>query len=138
MRKSYRSLAALLLSTFFSIAAFTQTIITGTVRNSINKDVIPAASITVKGGRAGTYSDEKGNFKLVTNQTPPITLVVSSAGGYETLEIEVRNASISRVSYPPADETTNVIGGYETLEIEVRNASDNLQVELKPGAFLTS
>src|ERR1700730_210148 len=106
MRKSYRSLAALLLSTFFSIAAFTQTIITGTVRNSINKDVIPAASITVKGGRAGTYSDEKGNFKLVTNQTPPITLVVSSAGGYET------------------------------LEIEVRNASDNLQVELKPGASL--
>src|SRR2546423_6816598 len=106
MRKSYRSLAALLLSTFLSIAAFTQTTITGNVRNSINKDVIPAASITVKGGRAGTYTDERGNFKLITNQTPPFTLVISSAGGYET------------------------------QEIEVKNATDNIQAELKPGASL--
>ena len=90
MRKSYRSLAALLLSTFLSIAAFAQTTITGNVRNSTNKDVIPATSITVKGGTAGTYADERGNFRLVTNQKPPFTIVVSFVG-FETQEIEVKN-----------------------------------------------
>ena len=89
MRKSYRSLAALLLSTFFSIAAISQTTITGNVRNSTTKDVIPAVSVIVKGGIAGTYSDERGNFKLVTNQKPPFTIVISSVG-FETQEIEVK------------------------------------------------
>jgi outer membrane receptor protein involved in Fe transport len=92
MRKSYRSLAALLLFTFFSIAAIAQTTITGNVRNSTNKDVIPAVSVIVKGGTTGTYTDEKGNFKLVTNQKPPFTIVVSSVG-FETQEFQVKSES---------------------------------------------
>jgi len=92
MRKSYRSLAALLLSTFLSIAAFAQTTITGNVRNSNNKDVVPAVSVTVKGGTAGTYTDERGNFKLTTNQKPPFTIIISSVS-FVTQEIEVKSES---------------------------------------------
>jgi len=92
MGKSLRSLAALLLSSFFSIAAIAQTTITGNVRNSTTKDVIPAVSVIVKGGIAGTYTDEKGNFKLVTNQKPPFTIVISSVG-FETQEFSVKSES---------------------------------------------
>jgi len=92
MRKSYRSLAALMLSTFLSVAAFAQSTITGNVRNNTNKDVIPAVSVTVKGGTSGTFTDERGNFKLVTNQKPPFTIVISSVG-FEAKEFEVKNES---------------------------------------------
>ena len=92
MRKSYRSLAALTLSIFLSITAFAQTTITGNVRNNTNKDVIPAVSVIVKGGTAGTFTDEKGNFKLVTSQKPPFTIVISSVG-FETQELEVKSES---------------------------------------------
>jgi hypothetical protein len=53
MRKSHRSLAALLLSTFLSVTALSQSTITGNIRNSSNKEVLPAVSIVVKGGTAG-------------------------------------------------------------------------------------
>src|SRR5690606_32661624 len=66
--------------------------INGTIRNSTNKDVVPAVSVTVKGSTTGTFSDEKGNFKLVTTQRPPLTLVFSSIG-YETQEVTVTNAA---------------------------------------------
>ncbi len=92
MRKSYRSLAAMMLFIFISVIALAQSTITGNVRNSANKDVIPAVSVTVKGGTAGTFTDERGNFKLVTNQKPPFTLLISSVG-FETQEVAVTSES---------------------------------------------
>ena len=93
MRKSFRFLGALLLIAIFPIAALAQSItISGNVRNSSNKDVVPAVSITIKGTSAGTFSDEKGNFKLVTTQKPPFTLVFTSVG-YESQEVNVNSAA---------------------------------------------
>lgn len=66
--------------------------ISGTIRNSSNKDVVPAVSITVKGTNTGTFSDEKGHFRIVTSQRPPLTIVISSIG-FETQEINVTNAN---------------------------------------------
>ncbi|MEI9809172.1 MAG: hypothetical protein WDO16_15660 [Bacteroidota bacterium] len=56
MRKSYRFLAASLIASLFSIAAFAQTTITisGNVRNSSSKEGVPAVSVIVKGTSLGT------------------------------------------------------------------------------------
>ena len=87
---------------FLSIAAFAQSTITGNVRNSNNKDVIPAVSVTVKGGTAGTFTDERGNFKLVTNAKPPFTIIISSVA-FETQELEVKSESdVIQVDLKPA------------------------------------
>ena len=92
MRKSYRYLAAFIVSAMFSMAALAQTVtITGNVRNTSNKDVIPAVSVTIKGSSAGTFTDDKGNFRLVTTQQPPFTIVITSVG-YEPKEVQVSSA----------------------------------------------
>lgn len=93
--RSFRYVAALLnllLIAAFSYSQIQTYTITGTIRNSTNKDVVPAVSVTVKGSSTGTFSDERGNFKLVISQRPPLTLVFSSIG-YESQEITVTNAA---------------------------------------------
>lgn len=93
MRRSLLRLAALISLIFSTLAAFTQTItITGNVRNSLSKDAVPAVSVTIKGTGIGTFTDEKGNFKLVTAQKPPFTLVFTSIG-YDAYEMSISNAS---------------------------------------------
>lgn len=102
MRKSFRFLAALLFVSFCSLAAVAQVTITGNVRNGTNKDVVPAVSVTIKGSTVGTYTDEKGNFKLTTNQKPPFTLVFTSIG-FEAQEVVVNNASdVVQVDFVPS------------------------------------
>lgn len=92
MRKSYRYLGAFIISAMLSLAAVAQTVtITGNIRNTTNKDVLPAVSVTVKGSSAGTFTDDKGNFRLVTNQQPPFTIVVTSVG-FEPKEVPVTSA----------------------------------------------
>lgn len=103
MRRSFRSLAALLFVSVISLAAVAQSIsITGNVRNGLNKDVVPAVSVTIKGSSTGTFTDEKGNFKLNTTQKPPFTLVFTSIG-YESQEINVTSATeVIQVDFTPA------------------------------------
>lgn len=92
MRKSYRYLAAFVFSAVFSLAALAQSVtITGNVRNSLDKNVVPAVSVTIKGSTVGTFTDDKGNFRLTTNQQPPFTLVITSVG-YEAKEVQVTSA----------------------------------------------
>lgn len=106
MRRSFRSLAALLLLAFCSLAAVAQSVtISGNVRNGTNKDVVPAVSVAIKGSSSGTFTDEKGNFKLTTNQKLPLTLVFTSVG-------------------------------YESQEVTVNNANDNIQVDFVPSSTL--
>lgn len=106
MRSRFRYQAALISTLLFITAiahAQIQTYtITGTIRNSTNKDVVPAVSVAVKGSTTGTFSDERGNFKLVTTQRPPLTLVFTSIG-YESQEIAVNNAAEAvEVNFVPA------------------------------------
>lgn len=93
MRKSIRHLAAFFLSLSFTLAAVGQsTTITGNVKNSSTSEVIPAVSVTIKGSTQGTFTDEKGNFRLTVNQQPPFTLVFSTVG-YSDKEVQVTSAS---------------------------------------------
>ena len=103
MRKSLRYFAILCVANILSMAAFAQnTTITGNIKNSSTGDDVPAVSITVRGSNAGTYTDEKGNFKLNADAPPPVTLVISSIG-YELKEVQVTSASATiDVSLTPA------------------------------------
>ena len=103
MRRSFRLLGSVAFFSLLTIAAFAQsTTITGNVRNGSNKDVVPAVSVTIKGTGAGTYTDERGNFRITTNQKLPITLVFTSVG-YELQEKTVNNASENvQVDFVPA------------------------------------
>ena len=66
------------------------TTVTGSVKNSSGSG-ISAVSVTIKNGTAGTYTDEKGNFRLVTNAKPPFTIVISSVG-YAAQEVSITSA----------------------------------------------
>nr|MDQ6890328.1 TonB-dependent receptor [Bacteroidota bacterium] len=103
MRKKLRLFILLITTNIFSIVAFAQnTFINGNVKNSSTGDDIPAVSVTVKGSGSGTYTDEKGNFKLLSGVRPPLTLVISSIG-YELKEVPVSDASsFVNVSLNPA------------------------------------
>ena len=92
MRKVTSYLVPFLLANVITIAAFAQNVtISGNVRNSSTKEGAGAVSITIKGGETGTYTDDKGNFKISVKSLP-VTLLISSVG-YELQEITVTKAS---------------------------------------------
>ena len=69
--------------------AFSQSVtINGNVRNGNTKEAAGAVSVVVKGGTLGTFTDDKGNFRL-TVRSFPVTLLISSIG-YETKEITIQ------------------------------------------------
>src|SRR5262245_25823355 len=103
MRKSYRFLAALLIAGTFSLVAFSQKeTISGNVRNSSTTESVPAVSVTVKGGKQGTFTDDKGNFSLTVTKLP-VTLVFSSVG-FATKEVEVTSATNLTVDLAPSTQ----------------------------------
>lgn len=84
----------ILLSLCFSLTLIAQeTILSGTLTDATTNEPVSNASVTIKGKRTGTITDNKGAFKLnVTNVPLPFTLVVSSIN-YGTKELQVANAS---------------------------------------------
>ena len=93
---SHMGLVCLAMIMAISANAQTASAISGTVKNSNSSESLSAVSVTVKGGSAGTFTDDKGNFKLVTNQKAPLTLVFSSVG-FESKEVVV-DAKTTNVS----------------------------------------
>lgn len=105
MRNPLSRLAALtFVFVLFSFTAFSQNVltITGNVRQAVTRDRVPAVSVTIKGTSIGTYTDERGNFRLTTTQAPPLVLVFSSIG-FATQEVQVSGAgSAINVDLVPA------------------------------------
>src|ERR1700712_3969714 len=103
MKKSRRYLALMFAALLLCFATIAQSItINGNVKNSSSKDAVPAVSVTIKGSSAGTFTNEKGDFKLTTAQSLPLTLIISSIG-FETKEITVSNLSAPvQVDFVPA------------------------------------
>lgn len=138
MRKSYRFLTASLIASLFSVAAFAQTTITvtGSVRNSSSKEVVPAVSVVVKGTTAGTYTNSNGVFTIkVTNL--PVVLVFSSVN-YDNYEVTVTDASAKlNVDFKP-----NTTMGQEVVVAATRAPTRILEspvtVERMSGANLRS
>src|SRR3984957_15436601 len=93
MKTSTRAIFASLLIFLASNRSLAQTVtVSGKISNGDSKEAVPAASVLIKGGTTGTFSDNHGNFKLSVNHAFPFTLVISSIG-YETKEFEVVSAS---------------------------------------------
>src|SRR6186713_1503653 len=94
MGNSQKKFASILAYVLLSITAYTQTAVTysGSVHNSLTKERVPAVSVTIKGSGAGTFTDDKGSFRLTTVEKPPFILVFSSIG-FETQEVSVSSAS---------------------------------------------
>jgi outer membrane receptor protein involved in Fe transport len=93
MKKCVTYICAMVLTMLVTIPALAQTnTITGVIVNRVNNESLSAVSVLVKGSDAGTFSDDKGNFKIAINQKLPVTLVVSSVG-YALTEIEVASTA---------------------------------------------
>ena len=94
MRKLQIALLASIIYCMAGSNAFAQAqvIINGNIKNSQTKENLSAVSVTIKGSTVGTYSDEKGNFRLVTTRNPPFSVVISSIG-YTDKEVNITSAA---------------------------------------------
>lgn len=109
MRKSYRFLAASLIASLFSLVTLAQTVpVSGTVRNSSSKEVVPAVSVIVKGTNLGTYTDDKGNFKISVSKLP-VTLVFTAVN-FDAYEVTVNDAAEKvEVNFNPNTKIEDVV-----------------------------
>lgn len=78
----------LLASCAYPLFAQTRTTVSGTITSETTKESLSAISVAVKGGVSGTFTDDRGTFKLTTSQKPPFTLVISSVG-YASQEVQI-------------------------------------------------
>lgn len=80
------------------------TTISGTVTDSTTAEPLIGVNILVKGQVIGTISDLGGNFSLVVNHDPPLTLVFSMVG-YSTQELEITDNEVSGLDVQLQEQT---------------------------------
>ena len=103
MKKLFRQFAFLSLTTLLVLSAKGQNsgTVTGNVKNSSNAESLASVSVTLKGSSQGTFTDNKGNFKLSVAQKAPYTLVFTSVG-FANKEVLVDASNKVNVSLTPA------------------------------------
>ena len=106
MRKVTSFLVTFLLANIIIMGVSAQNVtINGNVRNSSTKEGAGAVSVIVKGEDNGTFTDDKGNFRLTVKKLP-VTILISSVG-YELQEVSVSSTSnLVQVEFKP----TNILG----------------------------
>jgi len=83
-----------IVSLFFCGITYSQTSITGSVKDSKNEP-IPGANVKVVGDTAGAVTDGSGNFTLSTTKKPPFDIEVTSIGfGTKKVAISSDNQSV--------------------------------------------
>ena len=103
MKRFLRHFAILFLTTtlVMSTKAQNASTVTGTVKNSSSSEALASVSVTLKGSNQGTFTDNKGNFKLAVSQKAPYTLVFASVG-FANKEVVVDASNKVNVSLTPA------------------------------------
>jgi len=104
MKKCLSHFVSICLSTLIVFTANAQNAssVSGTVKNASTSETIAAVSVTLKGNNSGTYTDDRGNFKLTVSQKTPYTLVFSSVG-FTSKEVVVNgNTGSLSVSLTPS------------------------------------
>lgn len=101
-RLAFFAVLALLLSPIMTFAQGQA--VTGTVRNAQNKESVGAASITIKGTTIGTFTDDKGNFRINVPSSVkfPISLVVSSIGFAEQTISVAAAGEVAAITLSPS------------------------------------
>jgi outer membrane receptor protein involved in Fe transport len=109
--------------------------VSGKITNAENQEAVPAASVVLKGGTGGTFSDNHGNFKLTVNHPFPFTLLVSSIG-FETKEILIESASASlQVDLKPASVMgTEVV--VSATRSQIRSLESPVSIERMGAAYI--
>ena len=87
MRKLVRTLSSTLLFMMIAFSVFAQNTIEGKIVDDKNQP-LPGATIVIKGTNNGTLSDADGNFKLKTEMSGKLTVVINYIG-YVAQQIEV-------------------------------------------------
>ena len=104
MKKCLSHFAFICLSTLLVFTANAQNAssVSGTVKNASTSETIAAVSVTLKGNNSGTFTNDRGNFKLSVAQKVPYTLVFSSVG-FTNKEVVVNaNTGSLSVSLTPS------------------------------------
>jgi outer membrane receptor protein involved in Fe transport len=84
-----------ILSLFFCGISYSQTSISGSVKDSKNQP-ISGANVKVAGDSAGSVTDGNGNFSLTTNKKPPFDIEVSSVGfASSTVSVSSNNQNLN-------------------------------------------
>ena len=85
---------ALLICCVVYFGGFAQSItVAGNVRNSSSREAVSSVSVLAKGTSIGTFTDEKGDFKLTVEKLPVV--IVFSSVNYETQEVTVTSTTSS-------------------------------------------
>ena len=104
LMKRYACLVALLCMLMPGIIQAQNLVISGNVKNASGGEAIGSVSVTLKDGTSGTFTDNKGNFRLVlpSGSKFPVTLVLSSIG-FGLTEIKVESAGdLKTISLKPS------------------------------------
>ena len=108
MKKNYAGIISIFIIALLPVLVRAQpgNTISGNVKNSADNIAIPSVSVAVKGTNIGTYTDEKGNFKILNVKNLPVTLLFSSVN-YVSRAVEVTAFSRSvQVSLTPSSGLT--------------------------------
>ena len=90
-----KSITPYLIVLFFCLSidlAFSQTTVSGIIKDGSTGEPLIGVNILVKGTVLGTTTDFNGQFTLNVSSTPPLTLAISSIG-YERQEVEVETST---------------------------------------------
>jgi TonB-linked SusC/RagA family outer membrane protein len=94
MSKMRKRVSALTLVLFMSLAAFAQSKFTGTVRDQ-NGDLVPFATVNVKGSSVTVAADASGNFSINAKSGDVLTI---SAVGIQNTDVTVGNDPVLAVT----------------------------------------
>lgn len=101
----------------------TKATVNGFVEDSVTKETLVGATVTVKGTKLGAYTNKSGYFSIANVPTGPQTIVVSMLG-YKRMELQVTLAAGEsrrlRVSMSSADVSTQEVHVTGTREAERR------------------
>lgn len=93
MRKIASYMMVFLLANILPSVIYAQSsTISGKIVNRTTNESLFAVSVTLKGSQVGTFTDDKGNFKVTFNQKLPVTIMFSSVG-YALQELVISNPS---------------------------------------------
>lgn len=85
----------------FTVPAFSQQKIRGTVLNEKTDLPLSGVTILLPATKEGTFTNEKGLFELTTDQSFPVKLIVSSVG-YTTDTLQVTSSVSLKVTLMPS------------------------------------
>ena len=121
MKKTFRFAAALLLL-LFSLNSFSQSNTRGgSGEGGTSKELGSGVSVIIKGTTEGTFTDSRGNFKITTSKSLPLTLSFSSIG-YEARDLEVTGTDAVEVELTPS-----AVLGQEIVVAATRTATKAME-----------